>query len=85
MALTFDKGKIRDVLFIGMPQLVDSGPLTRYSLGLGTKETFFYLASFFNLPNQMTWPSVCRRVRPSPGDAKKWWMRFSSSVITMQE
>jgi hypothetical protein len=84
-ALTFDDGKIRDVLFIGMPQLVDVGPLTRYSLALGTKETFFYLASFLNLPNQMTWPSGLPASPGLPGAMQKLVDAVSSSGITMQE
>ena len=84
-ALTFDDGKIRDVLFIGMPQLVDVGPLTRSSLALGTKETFFYLASFLNLPNQMTWPSGVPASPGLPGAMQKLVDAVSSSGMTMQE
>ena len=84
-ALTFDGGKIRDVLFLGMPQLVDAGPLTRSSLALGTKETFFYLASFLNLPNQMTWPSGVPASPGLPGAMQKLVDAVSSSGITMQE
>ncbi len=84
-ALTFDGGKIRDVLFIGMPQLVDAGPLTRSSLVLGTKETFFYLASFLNLSNQMNWPSGVPASPGLPGAFQKLVDAVSSSGTTMQE
>jgi hypothetical protein len=45
----FENGKIHDVLFLGMPKLEHDITLTRSSLSLGTKETFFYLAMLFNL------------------------------------
>ena len=45
----FENGKIHDVLFLAMPKLEHDIALTRSSLSLGTKETFFYLAMLFNL------------------------------------
>ena len=52
-ATGFDNGKIRDVLFLGMPKMKDTGDLSRSSLALTTPESFLYFASFLNLPNQM--------------------------------
>jgi hypothetical protein len=49
----FESGKIRDVLFLGMPKLETDGTLNRSSLTLGTKETFFYLAILLNLGEKM--------------------------------
>ena len=49
----FENGKIRDVLFLGMPKLETSAALNRASLTLGTKETFFYLAMLLNLGENM--------------------------------
>jgi hypothetical protein len=49
----FENGKIRDVLFLGMPKLENSATLNRSSLTLGTKETFFYLAMLLNLGEKM--------------------------------
>jgi hypothetical protein len=49
----FENGKIRDVLFLGMPKLANNATLTRSSLTLGTKETFFYLAILLNLGDKM--------------------------------
>jgi hypothetical protein len=49
----FENGKIRDVLFLGMPKLETDGKLNRSSLTLGTKETFFYLAMLLNLGEKM--------------------------------
>src|SRR6266513_3011182 len=45
----FENGKIHDVLFLGMPKLEHETKLTRSSLSLGTKETFFYLSMLLNL------------------------------------
>ena len=47
-ATRFDKGKIRDVLFVGMPKTQSEQKLTRSSLELGTSETFLYLATLLN-------------------------------------
>jgi len=49
----FENGKLRDVLFLGMPKLETDGTLNRSSLTLGTKETFFYLAMLLNLGDKM--------------------------------
>jgi hypothetical protein len=55
-ATWLEGGKIYDLLFVGMPRLEsrDGGPaLTRSSLTLGTKETFFYLSMLLNLGERM--------------------------------
>jgi hypothetical protein len=44
----FDKGKIRDVLFVGMPRAQSKQKLTRASLALGSADTFLYLATLLN-------------------------------------
>lgn len=44
----FDKGKIRDVLFVGMPKAQSQQKLMRSSLALGTADTFLYLATLLN-------------------------------------
>jgi hypothetical protein len=46
-AARFDNGKMRDVLFVSMPQ-AGLQKLTRSSLDLGTPETFLYLATLLN-------------------------------------
>ena len=48
-----ENGKIRDALFLGMPKIEHDTTLTRSSLTLGTKETFFYLAMLLNLGEKM--------------------------------
>ncbi len=52
-SIRFENGKIRDVFFMGMPKLEGDISLTRYALGLGTRETFLYLALLLNLGKQM--------------------------------
>ena len=47
-AARFEKGKMRDVLFVGMPKAQSEQKLTRSSLTLGTTDTFFYLATLLN-------------------------------------
>ncbi|MEY2556390.1 MAG: hypothetical protein QOF93_1534, partial [Verrucomicrobiota bacterium] len=47
-ATRFDKGKIRDVLFVGMPKAQSAQKLTQSSLALGTSETFLYLTTLLN-------------------------------------
>jgi hypothetical protein len=48
-SIRFDNGKIHDVLFLGMPKLAHEATVTRSSVSLGTKETFFYLSMLLNL------------------------------------
>ena len=50
---TFDGGKIRDRLYVGMPKIAELGNLTRASLPIGTKDTFLYAASLINLTKEM--------------------------------
>src|SRR4029077_19664396 len=52
-SMQFQNGKIHDVLFLGMPKLEQNTTLTRSSLSIGTKETFFYLAMLLNLGERM--------------------------------
>ena len=44
----FDKGKLHDVLFVGMPKVAQDTKLKRSSAALGTADTFFYLATLLN-------------------------------------
>ena len=48
-SMRFENGKIHDGLFLGMPKLEHDTTLTRSSVSLGTKETFFYLSMLLNL------------------------------------
>jgi hypothetical protein len=47
-ATSFDGGKIRDTIFVGMPKLLEAGNLTRASLPIATKDTFLYATGFLN-------------------------------------
>jgi hypothetical protein len=52
-SMRFENGKIHDALFLGMPKLEQEGTITRSSLSLGTKETFFYLSLLLNLGDKV--------------------------------
>jgi hypothetical protein len=87
-ATTFRDGKVRDVLFVGMPKLKESGELTRSSLSLATKDTFFYLASFLNLPERLNLPDP-HATNASTGAMPGGWQRFltglGSNGLTLQD
>ena len=83
-ALAFDNGKIRDVLFLGMPKPVEAGPLTRGSLSLGTKETFLYLASFLNLPGKIPWPANAPAAAGVLAPMQKLARTLASSNLTLE-
>ncbi|HEV3410625.1 MAG TPA: hypothetical protein VG095_10040 [Chthoniobacterales bacterium] len=48
-AFAFDGGKMRDVLFVGMPKTTPE-ELKRSSLTLASRDTFLYLATFLQFP-----------------------------------
>ena len=48
-SIRFEKGKLHDMLFLGMPKLEQGTALTRSSVSFGTKDTFLYLAMLLNL------------------------------------
>jgi hypothetical protein len=56
-ATKFENGKIRDVLFVGMPKIAETGDLTRSSLSLGTKDSFLYVAMLIDWQRQFAWPN----------------------------
>jgi len=82
-ATSFDGGKIRDRIFVGMPQLLDTGNLTRASLPIATKDTFLYAAGFLNLTKPVPLPG-------SPGalgwmgGLQKITSALSSNGITLE-
>jgi hypothetical protein len=51
-ATRFDRGKLHDFFFVGMPELTQTGDLTRNSLVLTTPDTFLYGASLLDLSHQ---------------------------------
>jgi hypothetical protein len=52
-AMAFDGGRMRDTVFVGMPKAAELGSLTRATLPIATKETFFYAASLLDLRKEM--------------------------------
>src|SRR5262249_14367871 len=50
-ALWFDGGKLRDILFVGMPKQEQGSNLARSAAALGTNDTLFYLATRLNTEN----------------------------------
>jgi hypothetical protein len=74
----FENGKIRDVLFLGMPKLEHNATLNRSSLTLGTKETFFYLAMLLNLGEKM---ETLNQAATLGGAVQKVFQDFANSGI----
>jgi hypothetical protein len=84
-ATRLEGGKIYDLLFVGMPRLEshDVGPaLTRSSLTLGTKETFFYLSMLLNLGERM---ETLSQAAGFSGMTQKFAQAFSDSGITADD
>ena len=84
-ATWLDGGKIYDLLFVGMPRLEsrDGGTaLTRSSLTLGTKETFFYLSMLLNLGERM---ETLNQAAGFSGMTQKLAQAFSDSGITADD
>ena len=91
-ALSFDKGKMRDVVYVGMPKGEGADTLTRSSLALASREAFLYFASLISLPSQLppqnitgaTVPVPARRVldeiQASGVTAEMWNAAFGSEL-----
>jgi hypothetical protein len=83
-ATRLEGGKMHDLLFVGMPRLEsrDGGTaLTRSSLTLGTKETFFYLSMLLNLGERM---ETLNQAAGLSG-MQKFAQAFSDSGITVDD
>jgi hypothetical protein len=78
----FENGKIHDLLFLGMPKLEQDVPLTRSSLTLGTKETFFYLSMLLNLGEKV---DTLNQAAGIGGAVQKLFQAFSDSGITADD
>jgi hypothetical protein len=78
----FENGKIRDLLFLGMPKLETDGTLNRSSLTLGTKETFFYLAMLINLGEKM---ETLNQVATLGGAVQKVFQDLATSGIAADD
>jgi hypothetical protein len=81
---TFDGGKMRDRVFVGMPKVADLGNLTRDSLSLGTKDTFLYATSLLNLTRDM---EVAPQVATIGwlGGLQRFTGMLSASGVTLEE
>jgi len=77
----FENGKIRDVLFLGMPKL-ENATLNRSSLTLGTKETFFYLAMLLNLGEKM---ETLNQIATLGGMVQKVFQDLAASGIAAED
>jgi len=78
----FENGKIDDLLFLGMPKLEQDVALTRSSLTLGTKETFFYLSMLLNLGEKI---ETLNQVAGLGGIVQKILQSFFNSGITADD
>ena len=78
----FENGKIHDLLFLGMPKLEQDVTLTRSSLTLGTKETFFYLSMLLNLGEKI---DTLNQTAGMGGAVQKLFQAFSDSGITADD
>jgi hypothetical protein len=81
-ATRFDSGKIHDLLFVGMPKLEQDGALTRSSLTLATKETFFYLSMLLNLGQKI---DVLNQAGGIGGSMQNLFQALSDSGITADD
>ena len=78
----FENGKIHDLLYLGMPKLEQDVTLTRSSLTLGTKETFFYLSMLLNLGEKI---DTLNQAAGIGGAVQKLFQAFSDSGITTDD
>src|SRR5207248_4365048 len=78
----FENGKIHDVLFLGMSKLENNATLSRSSLTLGTKETFFYLALLLNLGEKM---ETLNQAATLGGAVQKAFQDFAISGIAADD
>jgi len=81
-AMRFENGKIHDLLFLGMPKLEQDAALTRSSLTLGTKETFFYLSMLLNVGQKV---DALNQAAGIAGTMQKFFQTFSDSGITADD
>jgi hypothetical protein len=79
-SMRFENGKIHDALYLGMPKLEQDGTITRSSLSLGTKATFFYLSLLLNLSDKV---DVLNQVSALAG--AKIFQSLSDSGITADD
>jgi hypothetical protein len=52
-AMAFDGGRMHDTVFVGMPKVAELANLTRASLPIASKDTFFYAAGVLDLRKEI--------------------------------
>ncbi len=57
-ATVLEAGKMRDVIFLGLPNTAGAGELSRAGLSLTTESSFLYVASLLHLPQQLSLPDA---------------------------
>jgi hypothetical protein len=83
-AMAFDGGRMRDTVFVGMPKVTELGNLTRASLPIANKDTFFYAASVLDLREEMEPGSQTRGLGWLSG-LQKITASLSANGITLDE
>jgi hypothetical protein len=82
-AMRFNKGKIHDVWFLGMPKLQNE-KLMRSAVDLGTTDTFFYLATLLN-PQSFDAIKQAGANAPFSGWLQKFLQATAQSGITSDD
>ena len=81
-ATRFEDGKIREVTFVGMPNLEQAAALDRSSLTLATKDTFFYLAMLLNVGQKI---DMINQTAGIGGRLQQLFQAFSANGITADD
>src|SRR6478672_1239135 len=82
--MAFDGGRIRETVFVGMPKTAELATLTRASLPIASKDTFFYAASMVDLRKEME-PGWQTPGLGWLGGLQKITDSLSASGITLEE
>lgn len=81
-AIRFENGKIREVTFVGLPNLEQAAALDRSSLTLGTKDTFFYLAMLLDIGQKI---DTINQTAGIGGRLQKLFQAFSANGVTADD
>lgn len=92
-SMAFDGGRMRETVFVGVPKTAELGNLTRATLPVASKDTFFYAASLLDfrkvmepgLPiSSIMWPSGLQNIMASLSangvTLDEWISAFGSEV-----
>jgi len=81
-ATRFEGGKIREITFVGMPNLEQAAALDRSSLSLGTKDTVFYLAMLLDVGQKI---DAINQTAGIGGRLQRLFQAFSANGITADD